>query len=276
MRKIGEFSRLSQVTVKTLRYYDDIGLLKPAEIDPFTNHRYYTLEQLPRIHQVMALKGLDLSLEEIQQMLDKEIEMSGVQSMLRQKKAELTQRVLEDQARLAQVEFHLRMIEAESTVPVMEVIVKEVPAIKALTMRTSVAQNQLVPLGRAFEEALTAHKINLAGPAAEIRYAETYEPDFDDVEFVLPVTAETADIPVLDFGVLSFREVPALASAAAVIHRGAHSISSDHSLAFLQRWVVANGYRLGGTNRSVHHRGPFDHAEYADWITEIQHEITTV
>ena len=47
MLKIGEFSRLSQVTVKTLRYYDEIGLLKPSEIDRFTDYRYYSLDQLP-------------------------------------------------------------------------------------------------------------------------------------------------------------------------------------------------------------------------------------
>jgi len=45
MLKIGEFSRLSQVTVKTLHYYDEIGLLTPAQVDPFTDYRYYTLDQ---------------------------------------------------------------------------------------------------------------------------------------------------------------------------------------------------------------------------------------
>ena len=276
MLKIGEFSRLSQVTVKTLRYYDDIGLLKPAQIDPFTNHRYYNLEQLPRIHRIMALKGLGLSLEEIQLMLDKQVEVDQVESMLRQKQAELAQRVLEDQTKLAQVKFHLRMIEAEAAVPEMEVILKEVPEFTALTLRTSISKNKLVLLGKAFEQAIHAHKIDLAGPATEIRYAETYEPEFEDVEFVLPVARETADIPIADFGILSFKEVPRLKTAATIIHHGAHSQSFEESLVFLQHWVVANGYRLGDSNRSIHHRGPFDHAEYADWITEIQHEITPI
>ncbi len=61
--KIGEFSRLSQVTVKTLHHCDELGLLQPAHIDQFTGYRYYTVEQLPRIHRIMALKELGLSLE---------------------------------------------------------------------------------------------------------------------------------------------------------------------------------------------------------------------
>ena len=63
MFKIGEFSKLSQVTVKTLRYYDEIGLLKPAEVDRFTSYRYYSARQLPRLHRILALKDLGLSLE---------------------------------------------------------------------------------------------------------------------------------------------------------------------------------------------------------------------
>ena len=60
MLRIGEFSRLCRVTVKTLHHYDEIGLLKPAHIDQFTDYRYYSLDQLPRIHSIMALKELGL------------------------------------------------------------------------------------------------------------------------------------------------------------------------------------------------------------------------
>jgi DNA-binding transcriptional MerR regulator len=62
MFKIGEFSKFSQVTVKTLRYYDQIGLLKPAEVDRFTGYRYYSVDQLPRLNRILALKDLGLSL----------------------------------------------------------------------------------------------------------------------------------------------------------------------------------------------------------------------
>jgi DNA-binding transcriptional MerR regulator len=73
MLKIGEFSRLSQVTIKCLHHYDDLGLLHPAHVDPSTGYRYYTLEQLPRLHRIMALKELGLSLEQIGVMLDEDL-----------------------------------------------------------------------------------------------------------------------------------------------------------------------------------------------------------
>ncbi len=65
MLKIGDFSRLSRVSVKALRYYDELGLLKPVEIDRFTGYRYYSVAQLPRLHRILVFKELGFSLEQI-------------------------------------------------------------------------------------------------------------------------------------------------------------------------------------------------------------------
>ncbi len=65
MFKIGDFSKLSLVSVKTLRYYDELGLLKPARVDEFTGYRYYSASQMPRLNRILALKDLGLSLEQV-------------------------------------------------------------------------------------------------------------------------------------------------------------------------------------------------------------------
>ena len=64
MIKIGFFSKLSQVPVKTLRYYDQIGLLKPDKIDAHTGYRYYSISQLRRLNRILALKDLGFSLDQ--------------------------------------------------------------------------------------------------------------------------------------------------------------------------------------------------------------------
>ncbi len=61
MFKIGDFSKLAQVSDKTLRYYAQLGLLKPVWVDRFSGYRYYTLEQLPRLNRILALKDLGFS-----------------------------------------------------------------------------------------------------------------------------------------------------------------------------------------------------------------------
>jgi DNA-binding transcriptional MerR regulator len=65
MFKIGDFSKISQVSIRSLRHYDEIGLFKPAHTDPFTGYRYYSADQLPRLNRIIALRTLGLSLEEI-------------------------------------------------------------------------------------------------------------------------------------------------------------------------------------------------------------------
>ena len=69
MLKIGEFSKLSRVSVRMLRNYDEIGLLKPAEIDRFTDYRYYREDQLPTAGRIAALKDMGFSLADIVRIL---------------------------------------------------------------------------------------------------------------------------------------------------------------------------------------------------------------
>ena len=126
MLKIGDFSRLSRVTVKALRYYDEIGLLKPVSVDRFTGYRYYSAAQLPRLHYIVALKNLGLSLDEIATLTNNELSLSQMRDLFILKKAELQQRVSEEQQRLSHIEKLLQQIEKEGTMPDYQVIVKKV------------------------------------------------------------------------------------------------------------------------------------------------------
>src|SRR5438105_476120 len=93
MFRIGEFARLTQVTVKALRYYDEVGLLRPAAVDEETGYRYYSLEQVPRLNRILALKELGLSLEQIGLVLREAISLSQLRAMLQDKHGpELAQR----------------------------------------------------------------------------------------------------------------------------------------------------------------------------------------
>jgi len=91
MLKIGEFSRLAQVSVKTLRYYDQRGLLRPAWIDRFTGYRYYQVGQLARLHRILALRDLELSLDQIGHLLGKDLPVGELRGMLRLREAELAE-----------------------------------------------------------------------------------------------------------------------------------------------------------------------------------------
>jgi DNA-binding transcriptional MerR regulator len=104
MLKIGDLSRLAQVSVKTLRYYSNLGLLKPEWIDRFTGYRYYAPEQLARLNRILALRDLGFSLEQIGGLLSEWVTAEELRGMLRLRRAELEHSLNEERSRLSRVE----------------------------------------------------------------------------------------------------------------------------------------------------------------------------
>jgi DNA-binding transcriptional MerR regulator len=111
MIRIGDFSKLSMVSIKTLRYYDEMGLLKPIGIDRETGYRYYTVDQLPRLNRILALKDLGFSLQQIGQVLNEGVSSEQLRGMLRLKRAELQQQIADEQERIVRIEARLQMID---------------------------------------------------------------------------------------------------------------------------------------------------------------------
>src|SRR5512147_2094491 len=128
MIKIGDFSNLAHVSIKTLHHYDELGLLKPAHIDRYSGYRYYTIQQLAALNRILALKDLGLSLEQVAQLLHDQISPAEMRGMLRLKRMELAAHVDEEQARLKRVEGRLRQMEQGASATSAEVALKPVPA----------------------------------------------------------------------------------------------------------------------------------------------------
>src|SRR5262245_36634322 len=133
--KIGEFARVAQVSLATLRHYEKSGLLKPMVLDPDTGYRYYSLDQLPRLNRILALKDLGFSLERIAQILEEELPLEQLQGMLRLKQAQTQQMIEAEQARLTRIAARICQIEQEGKMPVYEVLLKQVDALLVASCR---------------------------------------------------------------------------------------------------------------------------------------------
>src|SRR5512140_443157 len=140
MFKIGEFSRLSRVSIRMLRYYDQLGLLKPSQTDRLTGYRYYSADQLPRLNRILALQDLGFSLEQIGGLLDENMPADEVRGMLRLKKAEVERGILEEQSRLARLEARMQQLDGEQETT-YDVIVRGVGAQLVATLRDVAADD---------------------------------------------------------------------------------------------------------------------------------------
>ena len=123
MYGIGTVARLAQVSVRTLRHYDDIGLLEPAHVDPRTGYRSYSPEQLHRLHRILVLRDLGVPLSEIRQLLEEDVSVEQLRGILRLRQAQAEARLGAQRQQLARVEARLAQLEGHAMSD-YEVIVK--------------------------------------------------------------------------------------------------------------------------------------------------------
>jgi predicted transcriptional regulator YdeE/DNA-binding transcriptional MerR regulator len=253
VQKIGDFGRVARVSVKTLRHYQKLGLLKPAWVDRFTGYRYYTLDQLLQLNRILALKDLGFSLEEVQQLLRDDLGVAEMRGMLRLKRAELERSVRSEQARLERIERRIQQIEEHGRMPIQEVVLKNVPPRRVLGIRGVIpAYEQVQRLFAALDHYLQQQRWPL--DAGTPWYAIYYdvagdEPDIE-AEVAVPLTAARRAQPPAEV-----HELPGAAAMACLAHAGGRE-SLDEAYSAILAWIEANGFRVTGPTREVYLHEP--------------------
>jgi DNA-binding transcriptional MerR regulator len=139
MLRIGEFSRRGRVSVKALRHYEAVGLLRLAHVDRTTGYRYYEPRQLDELNRVMVLRALGLSLQRIRALLqDEEPSPELMRWLLAERRAQLARRLDAERAQLAAIEARIRHL--ESRTPAYDVVVRDVPASFVASLRRVVPE----------------------------------------------------------------------------------------------------------------------------------------
>jgi DNA-binding transcriptional MerR regulator len=269
MFKIGDFSKLSQVSVKTLRYYDEIGLLRPSEIDRFTGYRYYTASQLSRLNRILLLKGLGLSLDQIGLLLEGELSPDQLRGMLKLRRAEIERSIEEDEARLARVAVLLNQIEQEnSLMSAYDVVIKKITPVRIASIRDVVANyGAQSELWHELEDYLAQHNVKPVAPCLTIDHNDGYKERDVDLEVCEVIDAA---LPVSER--VRVYELPAVETMACTVHHGPFPQLNQGYQALMQ-WAEANNYRFCGPSREVYLHVDGDEATN---VAEIQIPIEKV
>lgn len=245
MFKIGTFSQVTSVTIKALRYYDRVGLLKLAEVDRFTGYRYYTVDQIDRLNRILALKDLGLSLDEVRQVLCENPSAEELRGMLRLKQAQLRQTISEEQARLERVEARLRQIEREGELPTHEVVVREVAAQKVLRYREILrSAGEIKPFFVRIGQALRSGAVEATGSWMALYWHGEYREYDLDVEAAIPVgDGAPGSLPLDDERIMRVGTLPAV-MVASTLCRMASQTDVFAANRDLCTWIDANGYTI--------------------------------
>jgi DNA-binding transcriptional MerR regulator len=235
-----------------LRYYDQIGLLKPVHTDADTGYRYYTAEQLPRLNRILALKDLGLSLDQIGRLLRDDVSADEIRGMLTIKKAQIEQTVRDEIARLQNVELRLAQIEQEGEMWQHDVVLKTIPSQPYLSLRAQgKSEDEWMRLFNRVRYALpTGESEKLYGYMAFVLHSDIVEEDDIDLELGYLLNHRShAPVPLADGQTMTVRELPGADTMATIVHKGWGTGVIGYNA--LGAWIEANHFQIVGPGREI-------------------------
>ncbi|UHA73395.1 MerR family transcriptional regulator [Paenibacillus sp. 481] len=267
MLSIGEFSKICEVSTKTLRYYDEVGLIKPDEINPDNGYRYYSIKQLKKMLFINRLKSYHFSLEEIKAILEWDADLSDEQlcSALNRKRSEL-------QVKLSALEYTLHQMNQDilalgQGIPIMtyldhiQVELVETEPINILYTRQKLSRDDYVAgygtyFSRLYEKVAT-QQLTLRGTPMTIYHSTEYNPAGNDTEFAIPIEEAVKGTRDLSGGL-----------CAKSVLKGAYSeLTSVY--AKLREWVEHEGYDIVKSPYEVYITDPNQAVAAEEMVTEV-------
>lgn len=269
MLTIGEFSNICRVSTKTLRYYAEIGLIQPEEINPENGYRYYSINQLERMLFINRLKTYHFSLEEIKGILEsEELQNEKLFAELNKKRKELALKMQEFKSTLEQMDDDILGLKQGRSVmdylKNIDVQLVEVSEMHLLSVRKNVLENEFAEeYGRCFGELfrkLEEKKLTMAAPPMVLFHSDEYSAFGLDTEFALPVKEYDAET----------REFCPGLCLKTVVHGSYSQLPSAYAKQI--EWAKREGYESSNALYEVYVTNPAEVLE-KDLITEVYYPV---
>ena len=260
--KIGEFSRLGQVSIRTLRHYDEIGLLHPQLVEEGSGYRYYSVKQLERLAQIVLLREFTFSLKEIQQLLQEDA--TKFTAALEKKEQEIEQEIQRDRFRQQQIHQMMQRMQHTEEYPVT---LKKIPACSIVSLRRTV--KSFYHEGLLWEEFLTlliSQSVTL--PTAADQFLTIFHDEEYLEEWVEIEVAIVSDHPVQP--PLQKRQLSELNPAAIIMVEGNYHQLPEAYRSFAGWLEEHPEYALLKAPRQICHVGPEHTSNPEDYLTELQ------
>lgn len=261
---IKEFSLLCRVTVKTLRHYEKMGLLKPAEVDKWTGYRHYDVSQMQTLEQIRQLKGMGFALEEIRDLLEegsltpsidllqKKIDACLAELKQLQKRHELLQNVMNSKNKLLDMDkFSIESL-PEIIVASHREVIPNYAAIGPM------CYGKIGP-----EMARLGCKCPEPGYCFTVEHNE-YRPENIDIEY-----CEQVEEMGEDSAIIKFKRLPEVPKALCMKHVGPYERFYE-SFAEAFRYMEEHGINICGQPRTCYIDGAWNQEDPEKWLSIIQ------
>jgi DNA-binding transcriptional MerR regulator len=249
-----------------LRYYDEAGLLIPAKTDQFTNHRFYTAEQLPTLNKIIFLRDLGFNVSEIAVALthwDNEF----ITDQLENKRLETDLAIKSEQNKLAKIEMAKRDIKKENIEIHYNVSIKSIPSFQVFSLRRTIpdyyAEGQL---WKEMAELAKANHVPISHNAFTIYHDLDYKEKDVDIELCFVVS----DMEFESTESFMFRKIEAVPIMACTMVCGDYKNVAAAYQSFANWLGQHQSYKMLGQSRQIVHRGAWNESNPDNYLIEIQ------
>ena len=265
MLKIGDFSKLSRISIRMLRYYDENGVLSPKQTDGFTGYRYYGEDQLPIAGRITALKDMGFGISAIGSILSNCRDAAALQSFLEVKRAELAAEKEAISGRLLLLDTAIKQFRKEGSIMKYSVTLKELPARQVASVRQIIpAYDQEQLLWNILMKETAHMKLQPGDPCytLAIFHDGEYKEGEVDVEVQKTVKGDYSGTEHVVFKT----EPPVLIASAT--YKGSYESITEANQA-VARWIRDNGYDFNGLSFCIYHVSPYDTKNPEEFVTEV-------
>lgn len=264
MISIGKFSKICQVTVKTLYYYDKIDLLKPIYTEPQNGYRYYSEEQMPKMLLIQRLKRYGFSLEEVKSFLE-ETDQEELFLKLWKQREQMKKKKLEMEIVISELTSHLYNFERTGDLMSYqkgyEIQVKETPARNVLACRKMMGVDEFGKYYSTLYERVPRERVTPNGLVGAVYYDQEFHHECSDIELIVGIREKDKADKILDAG-----------QCAVTVHKGPYSSLPD-AYGALTAWIAENGYEWNGAPFELYTKSQFDSLSPEEWETEVYFPI---
>ena len=263
MYKIGDFSKMSKTTIKTLRYYENERLLIPTYVDPHTNYRYYESSQLTELTKIISLRQAGLSINDI-----KEISIgNSVKEILEKRKIELELELNTLNNKLSKINYLLEDVNMSN-----EITIKKIPCC-IVYYRDGVISDLSKITEFALETGMLCAKAN---PTLKCIYPDYCYVSYLDSEYkekdLMIRYAQAVEKKGVEADGVKFIEIPEV-EVVSIYHKGSYS-NLRASYDVILKFIESNGYQIVDNVRECYIDGCWNKDSEEDYLTEIQFPIT--
>ncbi|WP_027624572.1 MerR family transcriptional regulator [Clostridium lundense] len=267
MFKIGEFSKLTQVSVRMLRYYDETGLLKPAEINKYTGYRMYSIEQIKTLNKILFFRDTGFSVAEIYNALNN-WDNNFIKAQLKIKEEKIKDVINSEKRRLEKIRTAMNDINKKQIGIHYNVTLKEIPSYRVFSLRKTIPEYFYEGyLWKEIYDYIRTKKLNIS--ESNDSFAIYHDKEYKDKDVDVEVCIITEEKGVNKDGFI-FRETEPIEKVACSMVYGPYENISSVYMSFVHWLEENNQYKMSGISRQVCHKGPWNEEDPNKYLTEIQ------